>query len=64
MAKYKYTGPVSLFDKAVSNNWKAETEAKSINKAASNFRYQFKTYAKMSPNAGGIKLHGKITLME
>lgn len=60
MISYKYSGAVMHYDKVIANNWKAETKAESEVRAITNFKYQFKQEAKMMPNAGGIKLMGKI----
>lgn len=61
---YTYSGPVSYYDKVLANNWTAETRAVSELKAISNFKYQFKDYAKMVSSVGGVQLHGKIKTVE
>lgn len=40
--KYVYDGPVLIFDRLVTDHWKGETVAPSVNKARSNLTYQFK----------------------
>ena len=60
MCLYVYSGPVLYYDKVIANNWKSETRAPSKQKAASNFKYQFKNYSNMIGSAGGITLAGAI----
>ena len=42
MNKYTYNGPVMIFDKCVTSNWKGETMAPTKKKARSNLVYQAK----------------------
>lgn len=42
MEKYIYDGPVMLFDRCITNHWKAETIAVSPAKAKNNLKYRFK----------------------
>lgn len=61
--KYSYNGPVSQFDKCITNNWTAETIASSEKKALSNFKYRFKKENNMASNSK-IDLPGRITIIE
>lgn len=40
--KYRYDGPVFIFNKMVADHWKGETVAPSERKARSNLTYQAK----------------------
>ena len=42
MDLYSYTGPVTMFDRCVTNCWKGETYASSEKKAKSNLIFQYK----------------------
>lgn len=59
MPKYKYEGPVMMFDTCIMNQWKGETVAVSESKAKSNLAYQFK---KQNNRIAGsnISLPGKL----
>lgn len=60
--KYRYDGPVLVFDTCVANHWKGETMAPSEKKARSNLTYQYK---KQNNRVAGAKvtLPGKIEML-
>jgi len=61
MTKYKYKGPVTLFGRCIAESWKAETSAPTFKKAMSNFKYQYKQYAKIT---GNIELPGVVSILD
>ena len=61
MALYSYNGPVLEFDKVITNNWRAQTNATSEAKARSNLAYQFKKVNGKVPRTK-ITLPGKIVV--
>ena len=63
MNKYRYSGPVYLFDTLVMPNLILETEAVSIKKAKNNFEFRAKMMLGRKPNSR-INLPGKIEMIE
>lgn len=63
MHKYKYEGPVMVFDVCVMNNWKAETAAVSEAKARSNLAYQWKKQNNRVAGSSNITLPGEIKMV-
>ena len=61
--KYMYVGPVEEFGRCIAHKWIATTYAPSLNKARSNFIFQFNQARGKLPFAK-IALPGKITLVE
>lgn len=63
MDLYSYTGPVTMFDRCVTNYWKGETYASSEKKAKSNLVYQYKKQNGLMPGAK-VSLPGKLVKLE
>lgn len=61
--KYAYEGPIMVFEKCITSNWKSETAAPSERKAKSNLVYQAKKACNLSPGAK-LTLPGKIKMVE
>lgn len=61
--KYVYVGPVEEFGRCVAHNWKATTYAPSLEKARSNFIFQFNKANGKIPTTK-ITLPGKILVDE
>jgi len=61
MQTYYYNGPVMEFDRVVSKNWKATTEADSEKKARSNLSYRYKKENNRTANSK-IKLPGEMVV--
>lgn len=59
MARYRYSGPVLIFDKVVDQNWTAETYAISPARARSNLSYRYKKEIGLVPGTK-LTLPGKI----
>lgn len=59
MDLYSYNGPVTVFDRCVSNCWKGETYASSAKKAKSNLIFQYKQKNGLTP-ASKVSLPGKL----
>lgn len=57
--RYRYAGPVMLFDNVVATNFKAETWATSPGKARCNICYQFRKKANIA-NHLPVKLAAEI----
>lgn len=51
MKKYRYEGPVWMFDKIVDRTWVAVTYANSKKKALSNLVYRYKKNRGLAPSA-------------
>lgn len=51
MEKYRYMGPVWMFDKLINECWVAETYANSEKKALSNLAYRYKKSHGFTPSA-------------
>ena len=62
MDKYAYSGPIVVFDKCVSNNWKGETWADSQAKAMSNLAYQAKKACNILPGSR-VTLPGELKII-
>lgn len=60
--KYRYDGPICLFDKCVADHWKGETSAPSKKKARSNLTYQAKQQLNLVAGSK-IQLPGKIEIV-
>ena len=63
MQRYKYEGPVMLFERIVDEYWQSETYAISSARARSNFAYQYKKLIGLERGAK-ITLPGKIIKMD
>ena len=63
MNLYSSTGPVTMFDRCVSNCWKGETYASSEKKAKSNLIFQYKKQNGLIP-ASKVNLPGKLVKLE
>ena len=63
MNLYSYTGPVTMFDRCVSDCWKGETYASSEKKAKSNLIFQYKKQNGLTP-ASKVNLPGKLVKIE
>lgn len=63
MDLYLYTGPVTMFDRCVANDWKGETYASSEKKAKSNLIFQYKKQHGLIP-ASKVNLPGKLVKLE
>ena len=63
MNLYSYTGPVTMFDRCVTNCWKGETYASSEKKAKSNLIFQYKKQNGLIP-ASKVNLPGKLVKLE
>lgn len=61
--EYFYCGPVVEFGKCISHKWTARTYAPSVEKARSNFKYQFKKKYNRAPTAK-ITLPGQIVVVK
>lgn len=61
--KYVYVGPVEEFGRCIAHNWTATTYAPSLNKARSNFIFQFNKANGKIPTTK-ITLPGKIIVDE
>ena len=62
MNKYAYRGPVMVFDRCVTSNWKGETMATTKSKAKSNLAYQYKTKNNLIPSAK-VSLPGEVVMV-
>ena len=62
MNLYEYNGPVIVFDKCITNNWKASTYAVSEKKARSNLAHQFKQQTNRVARTK-VELPGKLTMI-
>ncbi len=62
MNRYRYSGPVTEFNRCIALNWKAETVASSEKKARSNLAYRFKKENNRTPSSN-IRLTGKLELV-
>ena len=60
---YSFSGSIFRFGKYVSD-FRADTFAKSEAQARNNLTYQAKKQLRLMPNAGGIKLVGKLTKVD
>lgn len=60
--RYKYEGPVMVFNTCIANRWESETMATSAIKAKSNLTYQYKKKHNLRATAK-IDLPGKVTLV-
>lgn len=60
--KYKYDGPVMMFDNYVAQHWKGETMAPSEPKAKCNLAYQYKKENKLESRVK-ITLPGKLNII-
>ena len=56
MYKYRFSGPVSVFDRCIVEHWEGETTAISKSRARANLEYRFKKQHNKYPSA-------KITLV-
>ncbi len=63
MNLYSYTGPVTMFDRCVTNCWNGETYASSEKKAKSNLIFQYKKQNGLIP-ASKVNLPGKLVKLE
>ena len=63
MDLYSYTGPVTIFDRCVTNYWKGETYASSEKKAKSNLVYQYKKQNGLIQGTK-VSLPGKLVKLE
>ena len=63
MDLYSYAGPVTMFDRCVTNCWKGETYASSEKKAKSNLIFQYKKQNGLIP-ASKVNLPGKLVKLE
>lgn len=63
LRRYRYDGPVLIFDRLVADKWKGETIAVSEKKARQNLTYQVKKEAKLKASAR-VNLPGNLKEIE
>ena len=61
--RYVYEGPVTIFNKCVTNRWKASTYAESAEKARSNLSYRYKQMNNLTANSR-VELPGKLVMVD
>lgn len=60
--KYRYEGPILIFDRVVTDYWKGETSAVSEQKAKCNLSYQAKKHLNLVAGAK-LMLPGQIKMV-
>ena len=63
MNRYRYDGPVMMFNRCVQDHFKAETMAVSEKKARSNLAYQWKKTNNYIAGAANVVLPGKLEVI-
>lgn len=64
MRKYRYDGPIMLFDRCIAHRWAGETYAVSEKRARTNLAFRYKKQYLNNTATSKIKLPGKLILVE